>query len=106
MAAMWASTVTLSEPFVADVESLRADFPDIDECVEDFGNVLRTYWTITHFPVDTDSLPNVFAEKIDYPPHGAEGAGLFLVTYHAADGNANPMQGPTRRFTLLSLTRV
>lgn len=106
MTAMWAPTVTSADSFLDDVETLRGDFPEIDACLEDFEYVLRSYWTITHFPVDPESLPNVYAEKLDYPAFGPDGAGVLLVTYHAADGNKNPMQGPTRAFTLLSITRA
>ena len=104
MAAMWATTVEQEASFVDHLNRLRKDYPKIDEPIDEFIDRLRTYFTLPNIPVDPDSHPNIFADKLDYPPLGSEGAGCFLVTYYASPVAENPMQGPVRRYRLISIS--
>jgi hypothetical protein len=104
MAAVRAPTVESAPSFDQDVAALRTKYPEIDSAVSELMENLRSYWTIPHHPVDPATHPNIYAEKLDYPPLGAAGAGRFLATYYGSPLTTNPMQEPLHRFLLISLT--
>ena len=51
----------------------------------------------------SDDTDDVYAILVDYPPLGAEGRSLFVLTYHVAVHSGNPMQVAPRTYTLLTL---
>jgi hypothetical protein len=76
-----------SRSFKADRDALKAKgFPDIYDALEDFKAALP--FGVPHVPVP--GQPDVYMAAVDYPPHGANGVGVFLVTY-AMKGNAFTM---------------
>ena len=54
---------------------------------------------------DQEELPGVYVTKLDYPPHGPEKLGVFLVTYHQTPP-APSMSTPLYRYTLLTITEL
>ena len=96
-----ADDVVPSEAFKLDVETLRAGYPEIDRVIRALSDTLIL--NVPHRPVKIGK--NVFAIKADYPPLGASGRGIFLVTYHHSGGA--PQSGymtPGRVYTLLTIT--
>jgi hypothetical protein len=107
MAAMRAPEVVLAKSFTADVEALRAEFPEIDGVVNDLRELLLLGYSLPHLLIDPDQgeLPGVYVTKLDYPPHGPDGLGVFLVTYHQSLP-APSMTTPLYRYTLLTMTEL
>jgi hypothetical protein len=96
MAAMWVRPVGTDESFDNNVDGLRARYSEIDSVVDTFKNDLANNPKLTRMPLGGE----LFAQRVDYPPLGADGIQRFLVIYHAPPGHqANPMQ----QFTLLAI---
>lgn len=49
------------------------------------------------------SPDNVYVIRMDYPPHGSNGLGLFRVIYHATAPAPSPTE-PYRTITLLTIS--
>ena len=107
--ALRAAELRLEKQFEADREGLRAEYPQIEEAIDTLRDVLILGYDLPQIPVDTEA-PNVFAIKVDYPPHGSQGLGQFIVTYHELlqqeKHAANPMTVPLRVFTLLTISEL
>lgn len=97
-----ADDVVQSEAFAIDVETLRVEYGEIDRVVRSLSDTLIL--NVPHRPVKV--AKRVFAIKADYPPHGASGRGIFLVTYHHDGGVAQSgtVNHPGRQYTLLTIT--
>jgi hypothetical protein len=84
------------------VDALRVDYPHIDAAIDDLYDTLRLDYDLPEIPVDREKWPDVYAIRWDYPPLGAEGRGIFVVTYHATRADPSPVE-PYRRFTLIDI---
>jgi hypothetical protein len=103
MAPMRAPRVERAPPFHEDLAALREKYSTINDVVDDLSETLTAVWRPPHTPVDPSSLPEIFAVNLDYPPSGAEGRGIFRITYHATPEVANKMSDPLRTYTLLTI---
>jgi hypothetical protein len=92
------------DQFRAQVDALKAQYPQIGIVVDELCEVLRFGYSLPQFLVDPhdSGYPNVYLVRVDYPPLGAAGAGKFLVTYHATEPMMS-MNRPYQTFTLLSI---
>jgi hypothetical protein len=88
--------------FDAKVDALRTDFPAIDAAIDDLRDTLRLDYDLPEIPVNADRYPNVYLIRVDYPPLGSAGRGLFVVTYHTTDSRPSP-HDPYRTVTLIDL---
>lgn len=102
--AVRAAAVEPSPKFSAQVEALKSSFPEIDDAITDFSDLLRLATRIPHMHADPQSKQPIYAARMDYPPLEAKGRGVFLVTYHATPptGILSPTT-PPRVFTLLTI---
>jgi len=105
MAAMRAPEVVPADQFAADIEALRERFPEIAAVVADLRDLLLLGYHLPHVLISPDTLPGVYAVKLDYPPLGPAGHGVFLVIYHQTDSTPS-MVTPLYRCTLLSITAL
>jgi hypothetical protein len=105
MAAMRAPEVVEAESFIADLNALRKKFPEIDAVVANLRELLLLGYSLPHLLVDEDEIPGVYVTRLDYPPLGPAGLGLFLVTYHQT-GATPSMATPLYRCTLLTITEL
>jgi len=101
--------VRRTDAFEADLKELRKTYHQIDAAWAELRDTLLPGYDLPLSPVD-DAVPNVFAQKMDYPPLGALGLGRFVVTFHLtidqAGHAANPMSNPLRIFTFLTITEL
>ena len=105
MAAMRAPEVKQSPSFAADLDQLRDRFPEIDAVIVDLRELLILGYYLPQILIDSESLPGVYAVKLDYPPHGPEGLGAFLVIYHKTEPTPS-MVAPLYQCTLLTITEL
>ena len=98
---MSASRVAREPEFDDDLAYLRRRYPQIDEVVEEFCDVLRSGYDLPQRPIDR-LLPNTYSVNLDYPPLEEHGLAHFQITYHQSADNPWPVT-PFRTFTLLTL---
>ena len=103
MPAMRAAAVQNDPQFDQDLTGLRAKYPEIDDVIDELRGLLVMDYDLPEVLVDPASLPGAYAVKLDYPPRGAAGRGVLLLTYHGSDWVSNPMNSPVRTYTLLTL---
>jgi len=99
---MQGSVTVHAESFEQDLKSLEPTYAGIRAAVAGLEEFLRLDYSQPEIQVDPETAPRVYAIKLDYPPAGAAGRSLFLVTYHATDPNPSP-NTPYRTFTLLTI---
>lgn len=97
-----AENIALSDPFKADVRSLVEEFPLIYRSVSAVTELFSLGLELPQNPVDPHELPGVFAQRIDYEPHGAAGRACLLLVYRLIAGEGDP-SGPVRAVELLRL---
>lgn len=102
MTALRPPVVNRGETFEQDLAAIHVNYPEIRSVVDELCDVLRDSWGVPHRPI-ANGTENVYAVRLDYPPHGSNGLGLFLVTYHATPEAFNKMSEPLRTYTLLSI---
>ena len=102
---MRAPEVVQASSFTADLDALRPRFPEIDAVVADLRELLTLGYSLPHLLVDHEEIPGVYVTKLDYPPHGAAGLGVFLVTYHQTDTTPS-MRTALYQCTLLTITEL
>lgn len=97
-----ADDVVRSESFNLDVATLLAGYPEIEKTVRALSDTLIL--NVPHRPIKVGK--NLFAIKVDYPPLGSSGRGLFLVTYHHNGGvpQSGDVSRPGRVYTFLTIT--
>ena len=105
MSALRGAAVKREPPFDQQVAALKAKYPDIDKALTELEDFLRLGYSIPHMPV-IPPTKNTYAVTMDYPPKGAAGRRLFLVTYHATEPVTPTMQVPSRVFTLLTIREL
>lgn len=90
------------DAFNDDLGRLRDAYPEIDEVVQEFAEVLLRD-AAPRFAVDLRQFPNTYFHLLDYPPLGSRGIQRFVATYHVRE-TGNPMREPFRTVTLLSIS--
>ena len=71
--------------------------------VRDLGEFFTYNYDLIETPIP--DRPGFFATRVDYPPHGSAGLGVFLLTYEAPDPTPH-MREPYRTFTFHTLVEV
>ena len=102
MTALRAPVVNRGNQFQRDVDALSKKYPDLEPVVREMADAMIDSWGIPHRPIGGPT-PDLYAVRLDYPPHGSAGLGVFLLTYHATAEAHNKMRDPLRTYTLLSL---
>ncbi len=93
----------IKTPYVdRQITELSQTYPAIGAAVNDFCEALRLDY-ILPFQKVTDDQKNVYVHRIDYPPLGKSGHGLFLAVFHATPSTPS-MTVPYRTYTILSVT--
>lgn len=103
--AIRASKVDKSPKFQADLVALSGTYPKLGTVLDELADVLCLESSLPHFPVDPKKHGSrVHAIRVDYPPHGAQGSGLFVLVYHRTDPATPSPATPYRTYTLLRLS--
>ncbi len=100
--AILGSVTVHAESFEQDLKKLEPTYPGIRAAVAELEEFLRLDYSQPEIQVDPEAAPRVYAIKLDYPPAGAAGRSLFLITYHATDPKPSP-KTPYRTFTFLTI---
>lgn len=99
--AMRGSQVNEAPSFLADVKALRDRYTDIRTAIEEFKLALKADYILPMQRV-SETIPRVYAQKMDYPPMGSGGRGRFIVVLHMT--KPTPSMGvPFQTFTLLAI---
>jgi len=102
--AMRGAVVEEAPSFIANVKALRDRYPRIREAIDEFKQALKLDYVIPMLRV-SESTPQVYAQKMDYPPMGSGGRGRFVVVLHATKA-APSMNQPFRTYTLLAISEA
>jgi len=103
LAAVRTPALVESSGFKEAKRALAGEYREIDRVVSDLEDLIRCDYLLPAIQVDAKEMPNVYAIRMDYPPLGERGIGLFLVTYHATPRTPVHPVRPYRTFTMLTI---
>jgi hypothetical protein len=98
--AMLAAVVNKSPTLSKLLDELRTEYPRIDAVLDEFCEALRLDYVLP-FQRASDDRKDVYVHRMDYPPLGSAGQGLFLVLFHSPP--STPGRGPYRTSTIIAI---
>ena len=98
------SEVSRNTEFETDLNKLREKYQAIDEIIEEFAELLKCGFDLPEIPV-SPATPHVYVQRLDYPAHGSQGAGVLRVVYFASEPSPSPAT-PYQAIELLVINEV